>query len=230
MVAGHPGEKRLEQTIKARYHHPNIRAEISNFKCSACQKFKLAGRGHGLLPERELREQPFEECAVDLIGPWPVIIHGKEHTFLALTIIDPVTNLTELVRVDSKESDHIARKFAQTWLSRYPWPQRCIHDNGGEFTGWKFQKLLEQSNIKDVPTTSRNPTANAVCERMHQTVGNVLRTLVHDNPPRGTRQAKDLVNEALSIAQHALRCSVHTTLGSSPGSLVFNRDMFLTFQ
>ena len=62
---------------------------------------------------------------------------------------------------------------------------------------------------------------------MHQTVGNILRTLVHENPPRGTTQAKDLVDEALSIAQHALRCSVHSTLGSSPGSLVFNRVMFL---
>ena len=62
---------------------------------------------------------------------------------------------------------------------------------------------------------------------MHQTVGNVLRTLVHDNPPKGIKQAKDLVDEALSIAQHSLRCGVHTTLGSSPGSLVFNRDMFL---
>ena len=62
---------------------------------------------------------------------------------------------------------------------------------------------------------------------MHQTVGNVLRTLVHEDPPRSTGDAKDLVDEALSIAQHAMRCSVHTTLGSSPGSLVFNRDMFL---
>ena len=118
-------------------------------------------------------------------------------TFLALTIIDPITNLTELVRINTKESERAARKFAQTWLSRYPWLERCIHDNSGEFTGYKFQKIPEQSNIKDVPTTSRNPTANAVCERMHQTVGNVLRTLVHDNPPRGTRQAKDLVNEAI---------------------------------
>ena len=32
---------------------------------------------------------------------------------------------------------------------------------------------------------------------------------------------------ALSIAQHAMRTSVHTTLGSSPGNLVFSRDMFL---
>ena len=147
--------------------------------------------------------------------------------FKALTIIDPVTNLTELVRVEDKTAQEVAVRFSQTWLTRYPWPMKCIHDNGGEFTGWEFQQLLEQCNIKDTPTTSRNPTANAICERMHQTVGNVLRTLVHQNPPRGMRQAKDLVDEALAIAQHALRCAVHTTLGSSPGALVFNRDMFL---
>ena len=112
-------------------------------------------------------------------------------------------------------------------MARYPWPFRCIHDNGGEFTGWEFQRLLEQASVKDVPTTSRNPQANAICKRMHQTVGNVLRTLVHENPPKSTKNAKDLIDEALSIAQHAMCCGVHTTLGSSPGSLVFNRDMFL---
>ncbi len=29
---------------------------------------------------------------------------------------------------------------------------------------------------------AKNPQSNAVCERMHQTVGNVLRTLLHGNP------------------------------------------------
>ena len=54
---------------------------------------------------------------------------------MALTIIDPVTNLTELVRVDNKAVEHITRKFAFTWLTRYPWPEKCICDNGGEITG-----------------------------------------------------------------------------------------------
>jgi hypothetical protein len=35
------------------------------------------------------------------------------------------------------------------------------------------------------------------------------------------------VDEALSIAMHAMRAGVHFTLGSSPGNLVFNRDMLL---
>ena len=62
---------------------------------------------------------------------------------------------------------------------------------------------------------------------MHQTVGNVLRTLLHGEPPQNIATAKEFVDEALSIAMHAMRVGMHTTLGSSPGNLVFNRDKFL---
>ena len=73
----------------------------------------------------------------------------------------------ELVRIDGKTSGHIAKKYAQVCLSRYPLPARCIHDNGGEFIGPEFQYLLQGCRIKDVPTTSKNPQANAICEHMH---------------------------------------------------------------
>jgi hypothetical protein len=62
---------------------------------------------------------------------------------------------------------------------------------------------------------------------MHQTVGNVLRTLLHGEPPQNIADAKKFVDKELSIAMHAMRAGIHSTLGSSPGSLVFNRDMFL---
>jgi hypothetical protein len=62
---------------------------------------------------------------------------------------------------------------------------------------------------------------------MHQTVGNVLQTLLHSEPPQDITKGKGIIDEALSIATHAMRTSIHTTLGSSPGSLFFNRDMFL---
>ncbi len=64
---------------------------------------------------------------------------------------------------------------------------------------------------------------------MHQTVGNILRTLLHGQPPQhvtGTK-AKEYIDEALSITMHAMRAGAHSTLGSRPSSLVFNRDMVL---
>jgi hypothetical protein len=226
-VTGHPGSKRLYEQIKQRYHHRDLRRYIDNFNCDYCQRNKLDGKGYGLLPEREVRSIPFEECAVDLIGPWVVQVHGNPYEFDALTVIDTVTNLVELIRVDDKTSGNVARKYAQCWLSRYPWPQRCVHDPGGEFTGIEFQTLLENCHIKDACTSAKNPQSNAICERMHQTVGNVLRTLLHGEPPQNIATAKEFVDEALSIAMHAMRVGMHTTLGSSPGNLVFNRDMFL---
>jgi hypothetical protein len=164
---------------------------------------------------------------VDLIGLWVVQVRGNPYEFDALTIIDTVTNLVELIRVDKKTSDAVARKYAQCWLSHYPWPQRCVHDPGGEFLGIEFQTLLQNCHIKDVCTSARNPQSNAICERMHQTVGNVLRTLLHGEPPQNIADAKEFIDEALSIAMHAMRAGIHSTLGGSPGSLVFNRDMFL---
>jgi hypothetical protein len=136
------------------------------------------------LPEHKIRSLPFEECAVDLIGPWTIQVRDKPYEFNTLTMIDTVLNLVELVRIDDKTSAHIAKKYAQVWLTRYPWPARCIYDIEGEFIGPEFQLLLEGCRIKDVPTPSKNPQANAICERMHQTVGNVLWTLLHGQPPQ----------------------------------------------
>ena len=226
-VTGHPGSKRLNMQIGARYYHSELRHKIDKFHCEHCQRNKLDGKGYGLLPEREIRTMPFNECAVDLVGPWVVQVNGKPYEFFALTAIDTVTNLVELVRIDDKTSEHVARKFAQLWLARYPWPERCVHDNGGEFVGPAFSMLMQRCGIKDVNTTAKNPTANSICERMHQTVGNVLRTLLHGEPPRNISKAREFIDEALSIAMHAMRSGVHSTLGSSPGNLVFNRDMFL---
>ena len=96
---------------------------------------------------------------MDLIGPWTIQVRGNPYEFNALTVIDTVTNLVELVRIDQKTSDDVTRKYAQCWLARYPWPQRCIHDPGGEFTGIEFQTLLEKCHIKDACTSAkkRNP-------------------------------------------------------------------------
>ena len=84
-----------------------------------CQRHKLPGKGYGLLPGKEMNRQSFTEAAVDLIGLWTVKAGKRELTFSALTIIDSVTNLTELVRIENKTAGHVSRKFEQTWLSRY---------------------------------------------------------------------------------------------------------------
>jgi hypothetical protein len=45
---------------------------VENLNCDLCQRNKLEGKGYGFLPEREVQLILFEECTVDLIGPWKV--------------------------------------------------------------------------------------------------------------------------------------------------------------
>jgi hypothetical protein len=78
---------------------------------------------------------------------------------------------------------------------------------------------LEIFSIKDVCSTSKNPQSNAICERMHQTATNVLRTLVHT--PQNMTQARDIIDDALATVMHAMQTTVATTLGITPGALAF---------
>ena len=111
--------------------------------------FKLPGVGYGYLPPREARLVPWEEVAVDLIGPWSIHVGNMELKFQALTCIDTTTNLVELVRLDDKQGNTVATKFDHTWLARYPWPTRIIHDNGPEFIDGRFQNLLRRIGASD---------------------------------------------------------------------------------
>ena len=62
---------------------------------------------------------------------------------------------------------------------------------------------------------------------MHQTINNVLKTLVHTNPPHNMTQTRDIIDDALANTMHAMQITIATTLGSTPAALAFAQDMFL---
>ena len=193
-----------------------------------CQRFKALGRNYGEIPARNDTSIPFEEVAVDMIGPWEVPVQGIGRIMVrALTMIDIASTLSELRRVDNLTAENTAMVFENEWLSRYPRPMRVIHDAGKEFVGMYFQAMLIQNGIKPVPITVKNPQANAVCERLHWTIGNQIRTQVHSNPPTTMGTAYDFIDSVLASAQYAMRAGTHRTMEISPGALVFNRDMML---
>ena len=132
------------------------------------------GRGHGKVAPQEAALLPWREVAVDLVGPRTLEVGDQKHIFSALTMIDMVTNLDEVVQFDNKTAAHVALHFENTWLSCYPRPIHLIHDQGGEFMGYALQNMLNRLHIHRHPISAKNPQANSVCKRMHQTIGNTL--------------------------------------------------------
>ena len=80
-------------------------------------------------------------------------------------------------------------------------------------------------DLKRKPITTRNPQSNAIIERIHQTIGNIIRTfdvsnIVNNDPWSGI----------LAATMFAVRATYQTTLQASPMQLLFDQDAILNIK
>ena len=129
---------------------------------------------------------------VDLCGPWKIrakvqteerdkdkpVIMGKviQIQIFCLTMIDEASAWPEIMPIKNKQSKNIAELTDAEWFCRYPRPQYCLHDNGKEFIGDEFKEMLELYGVRSHPTTVKNPRGNAVHERTHLLMAELIRT------------------------------------------------------
>jgi transposase InsO family protein len=136
-----------------------------------CQLKKKERKKYGSLPPKVAESDPWVMICVDLVDPFP----SKTHSLLTLTMIDPATGWFEIVEATNKSATAIQDLFHNIWLTRYPRPQFIVFDNGGKFKR-EFKQMCENCGIKAKPTTSHNPQANAIIERVHKVVNDMLRS------------------------------------------------------
>jgi len=223
----HPGENRTEQTIRNHFTWKNLRETVHQVcgKCHTCQITKKTYIKYGKLPEKEAEAEPWEKLCVDLIGPYDIKTkNSKPQRLWCVTMIDPATGWFEMKQIKEKTAITVANIVEQTWLTRYPWPQELIYDQGNEFKA-EFAEMIENDyGITKRGITTRNPQANAIIERVHQTIGNMIRTFQVQNREL---DAQDPWGGILSATMFAVRATQHSTLQATPAQLVFGRDAIL---
>ena len=140
-------------------------------------------------------------------------------------MINPVTGWFEIVPIKDHNAMTVAAAFDDTWLSRYPRPQFIGMDGGSENKKEFRQTIINYGLGPGMkPTTSHNPQANAIMERIHQVLNNMIRTYELEETELDENNPFD---EILSSVVYAIRCTYHTVLQATPAQLVFGRDMIL---
>ena len=140
-------------------------------------------------------------------------------------MIDPATGWSEMAQIPNKMAAEIADITKKTWLTCYPLPHWIVFDRGTKFLD-EFSKMCQNDyGIKRKPIKTRNPQSNAIIERIHQTIGNIICTfdvsnIVNNDPWSGI----------LAATMFAVRSTYHTTLQASPMQLVFGRDDILNIK
>ena len=132
--------------------------------------------------------------------------------------------ILRILTLPDKQAITVDNLVEQTWLTRYPWPTTMTFDKGKEFMGEFALMISNDYGITKHGATVRNPQANAIIERIHQTIGNIIRTFqMHSTSPDERNPWKGV----LAATMFATRATYHTTLKATPMQLVFGRDAIL---
>ena len=140
-------------------------------------------------------------------------------------MIDPATSWFEMKQIPNKEAHTVAQAVEQAWLTRYPWPKKITFDKGSEFKAEFAAMIEEEYGIEKRGISPRNPQANSVLERIHQVIGNMIKTFrIYD---REDLDEQDPWSGILAAIMFGVRATYHTTLEATPMQLVFQRDAIL---
>ncbi|KAG0441416.1 Gag-Pro-Pol polyprotein [Dictyocoela muelleri] len=61
------------------------------------------------------------------------------------------------------------------WFKNYKSPQKCLTENGRQFTSSNFCNLMNKYNIKHISTAPHNPTGNEIIKRINMKISVALR-------------------------------------------------------
>ncbi|UYV83451.1 hypothetical protein LAZ67_23001055 [Cordylochernes scorpioides] len=146
--------------------------------CPTCQLTKRPlGPTYGVLSQPPEAKEPFDLLSLDTIagfakyGNTKIYLHVVVDHFsrYAWTFPSKSTSITTYQQV--------LKRVLQDGS-----PKRLLTDRASAFTSPKFSSFLLNRNIHPLLTTSNNPQANGLCERLNATLTGKLRLLHLGNP------------------------------------------------
>ena len=117
---------------------------------------------------------PMAGIALDLIGPFLPMSQGNERI---LSCIDLLTHYLFLVPILDKQVDTVITAYVNHIFSEAGGSFSILSDSGSEFTAGVFKKIMSELGLRQVFTSPRTPSGNAVLERAHSFVKDKLTRL-----------------------------------------------------
>ena len=211
---GHMGRRKVTEIVKRSFTWPGLTEDVLKYcrSCETCQCCSKVPAGKVPMVERQVTTEPFEALAFDLVGPLPKAKGGFR---FILTSICMATKWPEAIPLKSITARAVAQGmvdiFARTGI-----PLQLLTDQGSQFIGALVKQLCMALHIDKIQTTPYRPETNGVIERMHGTLGSILR--------KASSQGLDWVQQ-LPFALFALRAAHNRDTKFSPYELIYGRQV-----
>ena len=170
--AMHLGGQALWKLFGDRYSYKSGRRlcmEIAQ-SCPQCQMG--SDYGHRQKTTGPIQSQgPWDTLSVDIVGPLPAD-HRQE--FL-IVFVDCYSRYTILVPSSNHTASTVSEALLWHVVPYFGTPRRLLSDRSSEFVGDVWGRLMSSLGIQRVLTSPYHPEGNAINERSHRTLNNMLR-------------------------------------------------------
>ncbi|UYV66012.1 hypothetical protein LAZ67_3006184 [Cordylochernes scorpioides] len=198
----HPGISQMTRIITTQYYWKGISKSIEKFvkSCHTCQIIKRPkGKPYGALGQIPLPQQPFDLISIDTIAGFSKYGHSK--TYLHV-IVDHLTRYAWTF--PSKSTSTLTYIQTLKTVLHQGSPKRLLSDRAPAFTSEKFRKFLITQGIQPLLTTSNNPQANGLIERLNATITGKLRLAYLENPKASWTQLVKRVTQTYNNTPHSV--------------------------
>ena len=216
---GHLGIDRTEQIFKRHFYWPNIRRIIAMYirQCAICEKFKPSKVNTKAALQPIESHRNLELIEIDFIGPLPLTQQNNRYI---LSVVDHFSKYAVAYATTRQDSKTVIQCLSK-YFSEFGIVERILSDQGRCFISQEFLDFCKAWNIKKNTSTSYHPQTQGLVERYNQTIIQILKRYVSENPTAW--------DEWLAYATFAYNSTVQRNTGMSPYEVLFGRKPTSSF-
>lgn len=213
--SGHLGEDRTIENIQTRFYWPGMRQTIRSriSSCERCMKRKtLPVNNRTTLGKLFDTTRPFQRVSIDFL----TVDFRRDSKYKILTVVDEFTRYGFALDVTTEQATSTAKTLYRQVFSRFGFPEQLHSDQGKSFTSKVMREVCELAKVQQSTTVAYNPRGNSKCERLNQTILNLLGTL--------TSEQKRNWKDYLPSIMFAYNTTIHESTDFTPFYLMFGRN------
>ena len=216
---GHPGQRKMDEAVSARFWWPHQRRDIVNFcnSCTECLRIKPPHQYSRAPLQPIITGYPNQIVGVDLIGPLPQTPRNNRYI---LVMVDLFTKWCEASPIPNAEANTVAQTMFEQWIARWGAPEQLHSDRGSNFESQIVAELCGAFKIAKSRTTAYHPEGNGQVERTNRSLKALLQAFTTTYDTR----TWDL---ALPRCLLAYRSTIHSSTAHTPFHLMTGREMRL---
>ena len=178
-AATHLGGQALWKLFRDRYSHKAGR-RICLETAQSCPQCQLGSDyGHRQKTTGTIQSQgPWDTLPIDIVGYLPL---DPRQEFL-IVFVYCYSKYTILVPSSNHTANTVSEALMRHVIPYFGTPRQLLSDRCREFISDIWTKLLRSLGIQQVLTSPYHPEGNAINERSHQTLNNMLRARLLEGP------------------------------------------------